>query len=81
MTNGAAEKGVQEYMGQGRAMKIGLGARLKCKVESDWKVMERITELAGDLLSRGQVERMAAQRPSDCTAGTAPTLSWRSASR
>ena len=36
-------------------MKIALEARLKCKVESDWKVMEWITELAGELLSRGQV--------------------------
>ena len=53
--NGAAEKAVQDYMGQGRAMMIGLEARLKCKVESDWKVMEWSTELAGDLLSRGQV--------------------------
>ena len=51
--NGAAEKAVQDDMGQVRAMKIGLEARLKCKVESDWKVMERITELAGELLSRG----------------------------
>ena len=45
----------QDYMGQVRAMKIGLEARLKCKVESDWKIMEWITELAGELLSRGQV--------------------------
>ena len=30
----------EDYMGQVRAMKIGLGARLKCKVASDWKVME-----------------------------------------
>ena len=36
-------------------MKIGLEAWLKCKVESDWKIMEWITELAGELLSRGQV--------------------------
>ena len=42
-------------MGQVRAMKIGLEARLKCNVESDWKIMEWITELAGELLSRGQV--------------------------
>ena len=42
-------------MGQARAMKIGLEARLKWKVESDWKIMEWITELAGELLSRGQV--------------------------
>ena len=42
-------------MEQVRAMKIGLEARLKRKVESDWKIMEWITELAGELLSRGQV--------------------------
>ena len=32
-------------------MKIGLEAWLKCEVESDWK----FKELAGELLSRGQV--------------------------
>ena len=56
--NGAAEKAVQDYMGQvsGQVgIEIGLEARLKCKVESDWKIMEWITELAGELLSRGQV--------------------------
>ena len=53
--NGAAEKAIQDYMGQARAMKMELEARLKCKVESDWKIMEWITELAGELLSRGQV--------------------------
>ena len=42
-------------MRQVRTMKIGLEARLKCKVESDWKIMEWIAELAGELLSRGQV--------------------------
>ena len=41
-------------MGQVRAMKIGLEARFKCKVESDWKIMEWITELAGEMLSRGR---------------------------
>ena len=42
-------------MGQVRAMEIGLEARLKCNVESDWKIMDgsRITELAGEFLSRG----------------------------
>ena len=79
--NGAAEKAVQDYMGQVRAMKIGLEARLKCKVESDWKIVEWITELAGELLSRDRWERMAEQRTSGCTAGIAPRLSWRSASR
>ena len=34
---------------------VGLEARLKCKVESDWKIMEWISELAGELLSRGHV--------------------------
>ena len=53
--NGAAEKAVQDYMGQVRALKIGLEARLKCKVESDWKILEWITELAGELVNRGQV--------------------------
>ena len=38
-------------MGQVRAMKIGFEARLKCKVSH----VEWITELAGALLSRGQV--------------------------
>ena len=53
--NGAAEKAVQDYLGQVRAMKIGLEARLKCKVESHWEIMEWITKLAGELLSRGLV--------------------------
>ena len=79
--NGAAEKAVQDCAGQVRAMKIRLEARLKCKVESDWEIMEWITELAGELLSGGQVGKDAEQRTSDCTAGIAPRLSWRSASR
>ena len=53
--NGAAENAVQDYMRQVRTIKIGLKARLKCKVESDWKIMEWTTELGGELLSRGQV--------------------------
>ena len=36
-------------------MKNGLEARLKCKVESHWIILEWITQLAGELLSRGQV--------------------------
>ena len=35
-------------------MKIALEARLKCKVESDWKVMEWITELAGELVAQSR---------------------------
>ena len=53
--NGVAEKAVQDYMGQVRAVKIGLESRLKEKVGSDWKAMEWITELAGELINRGQV--------------------------
>ena len=52
---GAAEKAVQDNMRQVRAMKIGLEARLKCKVGSDRKIMEWIKEFAGELLGRGQV--------------------------
>ena len=51
LANGATEKAVQDYMPQVRAMKILLEARFKCNVESDWKIMEWITELAGELLS------------------------------
>ena len=47
-------------------MKIGLEARLKCKVESDWKIMQWITELAGELLSGGQVGKDVQQRTSEC---------------
>ena len=39
-SNGAAEKAVQDYMGQMRAVKIGLEFRLKGKVESEWLIME-----------------------------------------
>ena len=53
--NGSAEKAVQDYMGQVRAMKIGLESRLKVKVESDWVAMQWIAELAGELLNRGTV--------------------------
>ena len=77
--NGAAEKAVQDYMGQERAMNIGLEARLKCKVESDWNIMEWITEFAGELLSRGQFGKDGRTACFICTAGTAPRLRghWR----
>ena len=45
--HGAAEK-VWSWVGQGVAMKIGLEARLTCKVESDLKIMEWITGLASE---------------------------------
>ena len=55
--NGAAEKAVQEFMGQLRALKIGLEARLQCKVESQWEILEWATELEGELIGRCQVGR------------------------
>ena len=61
---------------------IGLEARLKCKAESDWKIMEWITEPASETPNRGQVRkdgRTAYIIPS--TAGTAPTLSCRLANK
>ena len=53
--NGVADKAAQSYQGQERTMKIGLETRLNCKVQSDWKITEWITEFAGELLSRGKV--------------------------
>lgn len=55
--NGRAEKVVQEYMGQLRALKIGMEARLGCKIESDWPVMEWLSEHASELMNRCQVGR------------------------
>ena len=55
--NGAAEKAVQDYMGQLRTMKIGLEARLKCKIESEWAILQWMSELAPELLNRCQVGR------------------------
>ena len=48
-SNGVAEKAVQDWMGQVRAMKIGLEARLKCRVESDRNILEWVVELVGEL--------------------------------
>ena len=55
--NRRAEKPVQEYMGQLRALKIGLEARLGCKIASDWPVMEWLSEHASELMNRCQVGR------------------------
>ena len=54
-SNGAAEKAVQDYMGQVRAGKIDLEYRLKEKIESQWPIMEWIGEHACVLLDRCQV--------------------------
>ena len=79
--NGAAEKAVQDYMGQVRAMTVGLEARLKCKVESDGRSWNGSRNSQVTCCVEDRWERMAEQRTSDCAAGIAPRLSWRSASR
>ena len=38
-------------------MKIGLEARLKCKIESEWAILQWMSELAPELLNRCQVGR------------------------
>ena len=50
--NGAAENAVQAFMGEVRALKIGLEARLKIKIQSDWAIIEWMLELACELLNR-----------------------------
>ena len=56
--NGAAEKAVQECMGQLRNIKIGLEARLKCKIESEWaNLLQWINDLAPELKNRCQIGR------------------------
>ena len=54
-SNGVAEHAVQEYMGQFRRLKIALERRIGGKVESDWPVMEYISEHSTTLLTRYQV--------------------------
>ena len=54
--NGVVEHAVQEeYMGQFRRMKIPWERRIGGKVESDWPIMEHISEHSTTLLSRYQV--------------------------
>jgi hypothetical protein len=55
--NGAAEKAVQEYMGQLRTLRVGLEARLKCKIESEWAIRQWMSVLAPELMNRCQVGR------------------------
>ena len=53
--NGAAERAVQEVMGQVRAMKIGLQQRLNTEIKIDWKILEWLVELSTVLLNRCMV--------------------------
>ena len=53
--HGAAEQTVQDFMGQVRAMKIALEARLQSKVESDWAVMQWMVEWAPELINRCRI--------------------------
>ena len=50
--NGAAERAVQEVMGQIRAMKIGLQQRINAEIKTDWKILEWIVELSTVLINR-----------------------------
>ena len=50
--NRAAERAVQEVMGQIRAMKIGLQQRINAEIKTDWKILEWIVELSTVLLNR-----------------------------
>ena len=38
--NGAVERGVQEFMNQMRALKIGLEQRIQMKINMKWKIIE-----------------------------------------
>ena len=50
--NGAAERAVQEIMGEMRALKIGLEQRIGIKIPTSFKVMEWIVELAPVIINR-----------------------------
>ena len=62
--NGAAEKAVQESVEQLRTMKMCLGAKLKCKVEAKWAILQWMRELAPEMRNRCQVGRDG--RTTDC---------------
>ena len=50
--NGSVERGVQEFMNQMRALKIGLEQRVQMKIDTKWKIMEWMVELAPTLINR-----------------------------
>ena len=50
--NGAVERGVQEFMNQMRAMKIGLEQRIQMKIDTSWNIVEWMVELAPTLINR-----------------------------
>ena len=50
--NGAAERAVEEVMGQLRTMKNSLDWRLNVCVKTDWMVLEWMVELATELINR-----------------------------
>ena len=49
--NGAVERGVQEFMNQLRAMKIGLEQRIQMKIDTSWKIVEWMVELVPTLIN------------------------------
>ena len=50
--NGAVERGVQESMDQLRAVKIGLEQCIQMKIDTSWKIVEWMVELAPTLINR-----------------------------
>ena len=54
-SNGAAEKAVDHFMGQMRAIKIGLERRIKRRVETTWPILTWMAEHSCMMLNRYQV--------------------------
>ena len=50
--NGSVERGVQEFMNQMRALMIGLEQRIQMKINTKWKILEWMVELAPTLINR-----------------------------
>ena len=50
--NCAVERGVQEFMNQMRAMKICLEQRIQMKIDTSWKIVEWMVELAPTLVNQ-----------------------------
>ena len=54
-SNGAIEKTVDDFMGQMRALKIGLERRLKTKIESDEAILQWMIEHSSTIINRCQM--------------------------
>ena len=54
-SNGAVEKGVDQFMGQLRTIKLSLESRLKQPINNRWAVMNWMTEHACTTIKRAQI--------------------------